>query len=70
MRLCIAMQLHAASRQLPAGPLLATILNVLTVAASKYNDVSLIFLSDYVVITQNAEPVLLCHHGYDETQAK
>jgi hypothetical protein len=51
------MQQHAASRQLPAGPLLATILNVLTVAASKYNDVILIFLSDY------AEPVRLYHHG-------
>jgi hypothetical protein len=64
------MQLHAASRQLPAGPLLATILNVLTVAARKYNDVILIFLSDYVVITQNAEPVRFCHHGYVQTQAK
>jgi hypothetical protein len=53
-----------------AGPLLATILNVLTVAASKYNDVILIFLSDYVVITQNAEPARLYHHGYVETQAK
>jgi hypothetical protein len=55
---------------MPAGPLLATILNVLTVAASKCNDVILIFLSDYVVITQNAEPVRLDHHGYVETQAK
>jgi hypothetical protein len=63
------MQLHAASRQLPASPLLATILNVLT-QASKYNDVILIFLSDYVLITQNAEPVRLYHHGYVETQAK
>jgi hypothetical protein len=49
---------------------IATILNVLTLAASKYNDVILIFLSNYVVITQNAEPVRLYHHGYVETQAK
>jgi hypothetical protein len=64
------MQLHAASRQLPDGPLLAAILNVLTVAASKYNDVILIFLSDYAVITQNAELARRYHHGYVETQAK
>jgi hypothetical protein len=64
------MQLHAASRQLPGGPLLATRLNVRTVAASKYNDMILIFLSDYIVITQNTEPVRLYHHGYVETQAK